>query len=96
MKTNHTQGQWVISHGANSYPTIGSVELHQPIATIHKIEDVKFFCQEAEANAKLIAAAPDMLDALAEAEKLIEKHLPNELTIRDLIHNAIKKATNKL
>lgn len=34
----------------------------------------------------------ELLEALIEAQKLIEKHLPNELTAHDLINNAINKA----
>jgi len=93
METKHTKGKWVLSHGANTFPTIGSAELHQPIATIHKIENAKTFCEEAEANAKLIAAAPELLEALIKLYNSIDSCI--DLTPELLIecNNAIKKAT---
>jgi hypothetical protein len=72
MKTKHTQGEWVISHGANFTPTIGSAVLHQPIAHLCNMTDTKKFCEEAEANAKLIAAAPELLQALIKANNLLQ------------------------
>jgi hypothetical protein len=67
----HTEGKWVISHGANYTPSIGSAVLHQPIAHLCNMTDTKKFCEEAEANAKLIAAAPEMLTALIKAQNLL-------------------------
>jgi|688.fasta_scaffold25578_5 hypothetical protein len=94
-----TQGKWVISHGANFIPSIGSAELHQPIAHLCNMTDAKQFCEEAEANAKLIAAAPDMLKALAR----VENHLrdvstfrvltPAELDVLETVIKAYDKAT---
>ena len=94
MKTKHTQGKWELSHGANTFPTIGSVELHQAIATVHKIEKVKGFCEEAEANAKLIAAAPELLEALIRVieDREFDNNSIPQSTINK-VKNAIKKAT---
>lgn len=100
METKHTQGKWELSHGANTFPTIGSVELHQAIATVHKIEKVKGFCEEAEANAKLIAAAPELLEALIEINDFVENMVKAKMispiagkTIKNRATNVIKKAT---
>ena len=65
----HTLGEWKITHGANYLPSIGSAEQHLPIAHIQAIGyKLNHFYHESEANAKLIAAAPDMLKAL---EKIV-------------------------
>lgn len=95
----HTEGKWVISHGANFTPSIGSAELHQPIAHLCNMTEANQFCEEAEANAKLIAAAPDMLQALAR----VENHLrdvssfraltPAEIDVLETVIKAYDKAT---
>ena len=69
MKTKHTKGQWIIksTKDTNSlYSMIYSGEVR--IAEVKSFgKDSKFndaTYEEKEANAKLIAAAPDMLEAL--------------------------------
>lgn len=95
----HTEGKWVISHGANFTPSIGSAELHQPIAHLCNMTDANQFCEEAEANAKLIAAAPDMLKALIRAENhfsdvsSFRTLTPAEYDLYVTIIKAVDKAT---
>ncbi len=95
----HTEGKWVISHGANFTPSIGSAELHQPIAHLCKMTDAKTFCEEAEANAKLMAAAPEMLTALIKAQNLLagiaefRTLTPAENDLHDNLVAVITKAT---
>lgn len=60
MKTQHTEGEWIIS--VNDYEEFEVVLDDSEFGTciIASIEDQ----QEKEANAKLIAAAPELLEAL--------------------------------
>ena len=65
MKTTHTPGTWYVRSGAASEIEIHSVEDRDglyPIADIPTDEGLKR--KEMEANAKLIAAAPALFDAL--------------------------------
>lgn len=61
MNTKHTPGPWVIDHVDNSEAVISREDITWSIATC--------FCEpmddEVRANAKLIAAAPDLLEALS-------------------------------
>lgn len=94
-----TQGEWKISHGANFIPSIGSAELHQPIAHLCNMTEANQFCEEAEANAKLIAAAPDMLTALIHVENHLSgitsmrEWTPAEANLYEIVMEAITKAT---
>lgn len=89
----HTSGPWFAVTNAmgtsiNSSPTAQK-------AHIASIATLRFEKEESEANAKLIAAAPEMLEALS----LIVKHIPKEVIEDQLgdgywkVYEAIKKAT---
>jgi len=70
MKTKHTPGEWYIDNGSWTQHTVGI----EKWAINVKTKDGNFFCigdadgehmtvEELKANAKLMAAAPDMLKA---------------------------------
>ena len=67
MKTKHTQGEWEIEHGI-SYHFIRANE--KPVAMIDSLP--KTALPECEANANLIAAAPELLEALIGVQKWAE------------------------
>jgi hypothetical protein len=101
MTTKHTPGPWNVylaqpydEHCFEvSYDTKDG--LTYPIADIHEVED-----GDPEANAQLIAAAPELLEALSCAEKVLwyvveemgEEQFKVEL---DLAQQAIVKAEGK-
>lgn len=76
MNAKHTPGPWMYS-GAGSikrdYTAIGCTD-GETIATAWGHSNSGFFVseEEKEANARLIAAAPELLEALQEAISLIE------------------------
>lgn len=96
MKTKHTKGEWKVEtqpllrpKGCTKYYiTSNNGEL-----LITEFTRVDYLKDEAEANAKLIASAPDLLEALIKLYGAIDSciDLTPEL-IKDC-KNAIKKAT---
>ena len=104
METKHTPGPWETSRGAQNYPF--SIESEsKTIAFIKMQTEVR----HTTANAKLIAAAPDLLDACQEGYDLItdicnaagndQPYSKVELEricvdIWDQMHKAIQKATD--
>lgn len=112
MKTKHTKGNWSYTVDTNKVkenPDSGLKPFHHLFG-----ENNKNICshitgdtiEEAEANAKLIAAAPEMLKELNELIKiatLIHKNRPDKYNVIDYATLAkailkteqlIKKATN--
>lgn len=90
METKHTKGPWEL----NKYNSICSTETQKQICikggismTMNDNADVEL------ANAKLIASAPELLEALILANKLITGWIPAESENHLKIKNAIKKAT---
>jgi hypothetical protein len=64
-KLNHTPGPWAIERNDKNHPVIMSADdetICLPIVSLPMIGHI-------ESNASLIAAAPDMLDALIESYK---------------------------
>lgn len=83
-KSTLTTGRWIPCHGAGGTVNIETSSLGNdllPIATLRG--------PDREANAQLIAAAPDMLEALKNIEN-DDKHMPE--TAWNLIQAAIAKA----
>lgn len=94
MKTKHTPGPWeaVIYDGPFDQPLIKSG--HGTIGRLHGMED-----RQHEANAKLVAAAPELLEALQDLLKGVNG-LPPLTAIAGVLTQqckhaeaAIKKAT---
>lgn len=66
MKTKHTQGEWTLDAFTNEDGIMIGVNGEPPIALVYK-------GKKAQANAKLIAAAPDLLEACAWAIKQFKR-----------------------
>jgi hypothetical protein len=69
MKTTHTPGEWMQETESTVKGNFAIFERNTDthIATVHNIG------AEAEANAKVIAAAPDLLNALQNALAVLEQ-----------------------
>jgi hypothetical protein len=95
MDTKHTPGPWVVRGP-------GSVIGHSNKCVVQNNDHFDWVAQvqvsnmpEWEANAKLIASAPELLKALIELHNLLDEHEPNWYLKKhdNLAINAIKKAT---
>lgn len=99
MKTKHTQGEWK-PDTENTDGWIHSPSTLKGICKVDGFEQVmkqgvkSLSDAEAQANAKLIAAAPELLEAL-EACSDYFKYTPFDKWegLKDRINTAIKKAT---
>jgi hypothetical protein len=88
MKTQHTKGEWKME-----YPLLGDFIIHNDglrIVSVHLIDDK---LEEQEANAKLIAAAPDLLETLYEIQKQFNENGNMTGHLWSKCEQAIKKAT---
>jgi len=96
METKHTKGKWMLI-----YKTPSTIQIKAHIGFICELPPVKTEADlfEAQANAKLIAAAPELLEALIEAkQRLYGGFTRDDLTtsgkeLFDKLTNVIKKAT---
>ncbi len=67
MTTKHTPGPWTVALGVSPVDTVWDAEGEHKIASFISAPSRDW--QEQDANARLIAAAPDLLAALAEIAK---------------------------
>lgn len=93
METNHTPGPWRYIPDFSAVTIIRNHEL-KAVADFGKVD-----LPETEANARLIAAAPELLAALEDAEFILRKAAQVAGPMRDSFarsaddaRNAIKKA----
>lgn len=99
MKTNHTPGPWSRQYDTETDWSIVSIGKTIAQNNIEEIDTGNISKKENEANAKLIACAPEMLDILqmlalvhsAEKEQKLNGQNPKHWTNQLL--NIIKKAT---
>jgi hypothetical protein len=93
METKHTQGEWYVSdiHQADGKYIYTKDNPFSAIARVYKGENPH--SQNAEANAKLIANAPDMLSVLREAVDHAHVYDTNPALV-ELFEAVIQKATN--
>ena len=85
----HTKGEWKIFPISNKLIQINSEKMYS-IAYVWAIN--RELKEELEANAKLIAAAPDLLEVLIKLKEW-EKTNFIEQSLLEKINNAINKAT---
>jgi nucleoside phosphorylase len=88
METKHTQGEWFVSNHNNELKVRARNTMMGTVCTINTL-----FEDEAEANAQLIANAPDMLSVLREAVDHAHVYDTNPALV-ELFEAVIQKATN--
>lgn len=88
-KTKHTPGPWYVESTKTTHFVLNENEV-----VICHTED-PMILGDATANARLIAAAPELLEALYQAAKFFNVHAstPAEFKLRDYLEDAIAKAT---
>lgn len=99
MSNKHTQGNWKVVEIHNNKTKSFQITIddeHSVIATVHtNIYDERIEFEESKANAKLIAAAPELLEALQMLSVAIENGDVGDITDVLLTYGrpAINKAT---
>lgn len=90
METKHTKGEWEIAHDEGIGYFITNPNEWGRICTIRSVREPNW-----EANAKIIAAAPELLEALIMANDVLKATYPlfNEWAESSVIEQAINKAT---
>lgn len=91
----HTKGEWKVKNlfqlGVKDVNKKGIYEDNNQIAVVNY--STHFNKEEAQANAKLIAAAPDLLEACEIALEVLEKIGYSTSATASQLRYAIKKAT---
>lgn len=89
-----SKGEWYLQLGADAYTNIIRCNKGEGFETYFVASTPQYDNEEAQANAQLMAASPDLLFALQELHDLLEEKLPEWYTQGH--HNtailAIKKA----
>jgi hypothetical protein len=81
----HTPAPWLIDSQSKFQLCITNSDGRKAICFL------PIMLEETEANIKLIAAAPELLEALQNVRQNMTAHIPEK--VFDLVDNAIKKAT---
>lgn len=102
MTTKHTPGKWKSNakHAACDNQAEVVIEQEDGSAPIAKVFQI--YGDQMQANARLIAAAPELLDMLAKARRALSDQLPGytmrndpRLDLIQSIDSVIAKATGK-
>lgn len=91
IETKHTPGPWYISDHSELYIVQKDEEGPEEYA-ICKMHTA-WGEEERKANSKLIASAPDLLQALIDASVTLKAFLPSAFVTIGVVESAIKKAT---
>ena len=99
MKTQHTPGPWTIHADTDGWPLVMSggvagriVANVNPQSCPDESSAPAFVAMPCEANARLIAAAPELLEALEASLALIDLVIPFEGEVTRTARAAIAKA----
>lgn len=102
--SKHTPGPWIVEYeGKQEWVIVAPDGDHtlgyhrwDGLASVYgSIDDKSNGIVVGQANASLIAAAPDMLNALEEAERAISSGLKDTDAVLGIIRSAIKKAEGR-
>jgi hypothetical protein len=85
MSANHTPGPWRAENGIIKFIT------HGKWFTVARIDKPRFTQEGIEANSRLIACAPELLEALQQIEAQLSEH-PEANTGNSKVHFAMHKA----
>ena len=92
--SKHTPGPWAIYNGCNVYPDNGDTKARHHVAEVTpegwQSEHCDITPEEHKANARLIAAAPELLEAL---QDMVSDHECLSKPTIDFARRAIAKAT---
>lgn len=103
----HTPGPWFLIPGDWLCPRIGAPGFKRAVADAiqrdpHPVDGEGIDSATAEANARLIAAAPELLEALIQASRVMEifaqispDDVPLAGSIRQMMRAAIARATGE-
>lgn len=90
--SGHTKGPWIILRAGNGYP----YQIHAPNGD--HVKDVTRWASisvpslpEGEANARLIAAAPDLLEAAKKGLEVAESWIHDQLDGTSLLDSALEE-----
>lgn len=84
MKFKGTKGEWIITEikETNGFLYVGKYKNDSRIATCYTVDAdgawEGLVTEETRANAKLIASAPDLLEALLKVKEVLKKEWPLE------------------
>lgn len=90
---SHTPGPWDLTTRRGSWDWVVFQAANPNIEICQPFHDGTEDNELGEANARLIAAAPDLLAALKGAQRIVERDFPNGTVAVD-IRAAISKATS--
>lgn len=93
MTAKHTPGPWRVLRPSTGIDYNWHVTDEMDTFVAHVFGFSHAVDEQSRINASLIAAAPDLLDALEAARRLIELILPLEGDVSRQINRAIAKAT---
>jgi len=90
----HTQAPWFAVYNGRFWDLqLENREYAQSFATVHKNDSLRISAEASAANARLIAAAPDMLDALRTLLEVHDAMGAGQSYAADKARMAIAKAT---
>ena len=89
MVGKHTPGPWKVTEGQRTLANVSATTKRGLTKSVAQVGG--FFRDDREYNARLIAAAPELLEALQDAVEYLKNHLPDEVLASH--RAAIAKAT---